>query len=87
MRKIYKYVINPNDYVDVEMPSGAQILSWQEQNGQMCVWALVDPSSPVETRRFRWAGTGHDIDELDGHLKFIGTAQQGSFVWHLFEVI
>jgi len=66
------------------MPSGAQPLSFAEQHGVLCLWALVHPTLPREMRSFMLHGTGHDDVQPNEH--FIGTAQQGPFVWHLFEV-
>jgi hypothetical protein len=38
----------------------------------------------MEERYFRIYGTGHTMPEACG--KYIGTVQQGAFVWHVFEV-
>jgi hypothetical protein len=43
----WKYVIGSEP---VSMPKGAEILSVQEQRDEICVWALVDPSRPVNLR-------------------------------------
>jgi len=91
MKKVFKYTLAFTDYVELELPVGAKILHFDIQHGDPRIWALVDPTHTVEReiRKFRLAGTGHPITELDSELKFIGTVmmQGGTLVWHLFEVI
>ena len=89
MLKVFKYSVKVGaDLVSLEMPKGAQLLSFQCQDEQPCLWALVDPAAEKETRNFRFAGTGHPIEEELSSLKFIGTAQMmgGCLIWHLFEI-
>ena len=86
--RIFKYPIKPGDYVEIEMPIGAQVLDVQVQHNQPCLWALVDPELPKEKRYFRFAGTGHPIKEDLSQLSHIGSFQllEGALVFHLFEV-
>lgn len=84
MKTVYKYPVNLDDRVAVEMPVGATILSLQMQNSMPCLWCLVDPGAPREHRSFRWFGTGHPIEAADA--AFVGTIQAGPLVFHLFEV-
>lgn len=76
--KIFKYEVS----VEIEMPVGATILSVQMQGGTAQLWALVDPYAGTERRRFAVIGTGWDIPD---HHVYLGTWQDGPFVWHLFE--
>jgi hypothetical protein len=88
--KVYKYTLDtPNDYVEVPMPVGATILSVQVQYDVPCIWALVNPDNPMKIRRFRWAGTGHNIQEPPEKLSYIGTFQmmKGSLIFHIFEIV
>lgn len=89
--KIYKYPFAVNDTAAIAMPLGACILSLQVQHGVPCLWALVDPEQPVETRSFRIFGTGEEIDidiPVVTRSRYIGTFQLlgGDFIWHMFEV-
>lgn len=81
---IWKYVLQPE--IELSMPVGAQVLSVREQGEEICLWALVTPDAPKETRRFVSFGTGHDVPAVP--LQFHGTAhlQGGSLVFHVFEV-
>lgn len=86
MKTVWKYPITPN-VSDVQMPKGAKVLTVQMQNGQPCMWVLVDPDEKKETRTFMLIGTGHKVSPgVD--LKYIGTFQleEGRLVFHLFEV-
>ncbi len=89
MLTIFKYQI-PIGGGEVEMPEGAKILSCQEQQGTVCLWALVDSLAPTYSRTFIYIGTGHDfVALLEGrHYEFLDTVQQygGSLVWHIFEL-
>jgi hypothetical protein len=88
MRTVYKYPVQVTDAPTVRLPKGAQVLTVQEQCGDVFMWALVDPSAEKEARTFRIAGTGHPVD--DGlELKFVSTFQMrgGALVFHVFEVV
>jgi hypothetical protein len=70
------------------MPLDAEILTVQLQDGQMfnaCIWAKVNPENELEKRQFVVIGTGHSFD--DTNHKYIGTYQEGFFVWHVFEIV
>ncbi len=71
----------------VEMPGDARVLSAHGQRDEVCIWALVDPERPVETRRFWVLGTGHTTDPAVSLGAFIGTAllYGDSIVLHVFE--
>jgi hypothetical protein len=82
VKQIWKYKVENV----IEMPLDAEILDVQLQNGQMfnaCIWAKVNPENELEKRKFVVIGTGHSFD--DTNHKYIGTYQDGPFVWHLFE--
>jgi hypothetical protein len=87
MRKtIWKYVLQGIDSQTVGMPKGAQILTVQTQGAAMCLWALVDPTQPIEHRIIDIIGTGWDAEDFTNR-RYIGSAQMahGALVWHVFE--
>ena len=87
MKSIWKFPVPIDDDIELEMPKGARILSFQSQRDHPCIWALVDmDTQEKEIRKFRMAGTGHPIED-DSNYSFVGTAQMmgGNLVWHLFE--
>ena len=83
MKRVYKYPIIVDEYFSLELPIGAKILTVDAQDNCPYLWVLVNPENISETRRFRFAGTGHNIIE-DGD--YIGTVQIRGFVWHIFEI-
>lgn len=91
----YSYMVDKSycRTIEFEMPKGAQILSVQNQRGEICIWALVGVKAPKVTRRFLDIGTGHEVhpdDFLDtGRVrKYIGTVQffDGLLVRHFFDL-
>jgi hypothetical protein len=66
------------------MPEGAEILTVQMQNGEPCLWALVDAHLPTTNRKILIRGTGHDAS---GVGRYISTFQMkgGALVFHAFE--
>jgi len=81
---IYKYYLVITDTQSLNLPEDAQILSVAEQNGELCLWALVIPDNPKTYRTFEILGTGNPIPKTL-RRKFIGTVPMESFMWHVFE--
>lgn len=83
---IYKFELKIDDVVKVEMPKGAKILTVQNQNDNVSLWALCDKDAEKEIRIFSVIGTGHDFNPVA--MEYIGTFQTmgGAFVGHLFEI-
>lgn len=82
MRTIWKYELRIADEQKVRMPQGSRILSVGNQNGTICIWALVHSDSPLSDRKIRMYGTGYPCYESSGN--FVGTVQDGPLVWHVF---
>ena len=83
--EVWKYELEIDDYIEIKMPIEAQVLYFDVQNEKPCIWVKVRPDYPTETRRFRFAGTGHPLDPKDVG-EYIGSCQMmgGRLVWHLF---
>lgn len=86
MRRVYKYTIDGKNAGKLMMPFGAEILTVQMQDGNITLWALVDPDQYEQGRHFDIYGTGWDIDTSTPH-EYIGTVQRSGMVWHVFEII
>ena len=73
MKKIFKYAIPIADEFELELPKGAEILTFQIQYEQPVIWAIVDPDSEKEKRYFDLYGTGHPMKEYpNGILEIDG---------------
>jgi len=88
---IYKYQLEIQDYQEVRLPQGAEILTVQEQYGIPCLWARVNTEeSRVTHRTIAMHGSGHEMSQPTVEAeKYIGTFQihSGSLVFHVFESI
>jgi hypothetical protein len=90
-RRIFYYAIQPSEMMTILMPKDARILSVlyvdtpvAPGGGRWRIYALVDPDAVKEKRRFAVLGTGWEVDELPG--RFIGSATDGTEVYHVFEI-
>jgi len=87
-KTIWKFQLQVLDTQFIWIPKNAEILSVQNQNESLCIWALVNPTEETEERCFEVFGTGHEVGcDMGVDRKFIGTFQmnKGSLVFHLFE--
>lgn len=82
MKTIWKYPITLLR-TRIEMPRGAEILSFQLQQDVPTIWACVDPDKGKVARTVRVYGTGAEMNDVLG--KYIGTAQESGYVWHAFD--
>lgn len=87
--KIFKYEVQIQDSIVIDLPIDSKILSFQVQNNKPYIWVLVDPAKQTVSRYFTIIPTGTEIEYLDDVLIYIGTIQmaQGALVFHLFEDI
>ena len=85
--EIFKYHLEIADTCKTKMPMGAEVLHVAEQNGELCVWALVNPENTLQEQLFRIFGTGHRIPDDEYFLKHVGTVlmENGKLVWHVFQ--
>lgn len=85
-KTIWKFTLELTDIQPLFMPEKAEILTVQNQDNRICLWAIVNPELPSEERSFEVHGTGHSIYyDMGMDRKYIGTAQMGALVWHVFE--
>ncbi len=84
MKTIYKYNLSCEDITQLRVPSDFQVLSVQEQRGELCIWALVDNDRVKDIRVFHVYGTGDKFEASD--MIHIGTVQMGVLVWHVFDL-
>lgn len=96
--KIFKFKIEViNKIFEMQVPGDFYPLSFQSQKiteplrrgEEIFLWAIVNPSSPLVYKKFLCVGTGIELPHeafCSGKpcFDYIGTAQQESYVWHLF---
>lgn len=83
-QRIYKYMLEITGQQEIVMPRNVRALSVGVQQGDLCLWALVDIDLPSVPTKFRIVCTGHPFDDAKGTCRFVGTVQIGRFVWHVF---
>ncbi len=85
--RIWKYQLQIIDMQTILVPPDFEILSVGNQNGNLCLWLLVDSKAPAdEVLHIEIIGTGNHIyDDMGVERKFIGTVIARPFVWHVFE--
>ena len=54
------------------MHEGAKLLTVHEQDGEVFVWALVDPAAPMKLRKLEVLGTGFAVnDDVMENMTFV----------------
>ena len=84
MTTIWKYTLRPGRN-QIMMPRNPQLLTIDEQNGSVCLWARVDDEADMQTVNVDVVGTGHEVPtENQGH--YIGTVklENGMMMFHAF---
>lgn len=82
MKTIWKFPLTIDDEQVVEMPRSSVPLSVALQDGTVCLWAEVITEFPLRKAHISIRGTGHAVP--DEYERFMGSVQQGPFVWHIF---
>lgn len=93
MRAIYKYNFNLQDASIIKTHKLIRILEFGTQNpghGSLCMWAIVDPETEPDCniQHLKIFGTGHPLPDEAGNdmkLPYLGSVQDGQFVWHIFD--
>ncbi len=81
--KIWKYRLAVVPVQKIELPIRADIIAAQNQNNELYIWVIVNPSNPQSIKEIHIVGTGFEFD--DQKLIYIDTVQIGNLVWHVFE--
>jgi hypothetical protein len=90
MKLIFKYELKSMYHGadnTVYMPEQYELLDIQNQDGTVCLWAVVDNMAPKVAHVFRVLGTGFGDEILENGSKYLRTVQHREigFVWHIFE--
>ncbi len=85
--RVFKYPLTDASTQVLQLPIGADILDVQEQQAQLVLWALVDPTAPTEERIIQIVGTGNPAPSDLG--RFLATVQHdaGRSVAHVFVAV
>lgn len=85
MKQIYKYNLEYSDADGAHMNihGSHKILTAQEQNGILCIWAEVDTDTPIIKKPMYIIGTGTGF--ISEATRYVATVQQDRLVWHIYE--
>lgn len=83
MKTIWKFPLTTG--LTLQVPRGARVLDIRDQNGSICLWALVNTEASPEEMKLAIYGTGHELPEDPGD--YLGSVHQNGFVWHVFETV
>lgn len=88
MIKIYKYPLFVNESQVIKLQRRHRVLSVGLQDNQIYLWSAVETDDALVDLEVYIYGTGHTVTGSPTtkniqDLKFIGTVQQGPFVWHV----
>lgn len=87
MKSIFKYQISYSAPIEIRLPMDSKVISaGLDPQGDLCIWALVDPETATTPRVFMVVGTGWSMEDEIDNWEFIGTVRQGPYMWHVFEV-
>lgn len=85
MAVIYKYELSLVEIQYINIPVGFKPLKVDFQKDKLCLWALVNLSSPPKPCEFQIIGTGWIREDGEfADLIHIGTVYKNNFVWHVF---
>jgi hypothetical protein len=85
VRMIWKHTLcfSGGEQLVRTMPKGSIPVYFGMQGGAPTIWCECNPDASMEDRRFVVAGTGHPLAESG---VYIGSCQDGAFVWHAYEI-
>lgn len=88
LKTVYKYPIKEEK---IYLPLNAEILSVKWVKGEICIYALVDPTETTKTEYEVYImGTGYTIQENEiEDMVYLGTVIEpneffGDLVWHVW---
>lgn len=80
MNTIWRFVVDSQ----VEMPVGAKIIRTATRDGEVCIWAIVDPEARKTQRSFAIRATGLLFEQaMTG--TYLGSVRLDGCELHVFE--
>ena len=88
VRTIWKYQIPVLEDFEIDLPEGAEIIRFANEEGKLWIWAIVNPKAPVKPKRLLAFKTGAEMPEIP--LRYIGCAAiyiQAELMLYYFEPV
>ncbi|AUR82382.1 hypothetical protein NVP1023O_73 [Vibrio phage 1.023.O._10N.222.51.B4] len=85
-KSVWKFPLKVADEQYIDVPVGAEPLKAEMQNGELCLWMLVQPSSNKVTKKVHVHGTGHNVDDALTLGDYVDSfmMHDGALVFHVF---
>jgi hypothetical protein len=82
--KIYKYILTEVKTQLVKMPLKSEIIDIQIQDGNIVMWAIIDPQTEDIEVKINMYGTGEEICDSNLKEQYLATVKSYGYVWHFF---
>jgi len=82
-KRVCEYPVAVATAIKVHLPDGAQVLRFDLQADQLCLWALVDSDKPSVMYQFRMVGTGDPLDTVGAYINSI-FVDEARLIYHFF---
>ncbi|AUR81727.1 hypothetical protein NVP1089O_77 [Vibrio phage 1.089.O._10N.261.51.F9] len=85
-QSVWKYPLKVADEQIIEVPQGAEPLKAEMQNGELCLWMLVNPAAERGSRKVHIHGTGHKVSDFVTRSDHVDSFMMcgGTLVFHVF---
>ncbi|CAM0107421.1 hypothetical protein VPH234P10_0076 [Vibrio phage 234P10] len=85
-QSVWKYPLLVIDEQVIEVPEGAEPLKVEMQNGELCLWMLVDTDVSFCHKKVLVFGTGHRIEDPLDRSDYVDSFMMhgGALVFHVF---
>ena len=85
-QQVWKFPLRVEDEQIIEVPVGAEPLKAEMQNGELCLWMLVQPSSNKVSKKVHVHGTGHYVSNSVTSSDYVDSFMMhgGALVFHVF---
>ena len=94
MLKVFKYAVEHPGTFEIKMPESSTVISIVDKCDGTFIYALVNPSNKLVTRKFILVGTGWNIEDnthcsiSETSLRYIGNVIFAEYeIYHLFEIV
>ena len=81
MITVYKYALPRQAAFSIPLPEGWKPVLCEQQDGVVCLWAIVDTANPSFDVYFQRVPTGGVVPAGCSH---VASYQDPPFVWHLY---
>lgn len=90
MKIIHKHTAVVGTVAQIRASINAKIVHFAAQGHDLCIWVEFDPHAPEEYLNYRVFATGEPIQppaDLAVHHVQSCMMMDGTYVWHLYEVM